>query len=314
MVGILDPLWGLVFMVALVCAGLILYLVWGRPVCAKPDEEKNAPLPAQPTFIRQPDEPGAGEEPAEEDLESTIMSLATPVDEPDENGEGGEKTIFMPNTLFKESVPEPQTPGNLEVPGFILAQRPQPFGAQLCWLAMADTDAQEIAAVMELDNMTEASWSQGLDAAGKDGGQVFITPSLGRFTLVIGRALWRKLDLDQDIAANDWFRDLGQKTRELHFYSTTRELDNHAWAKVSSGRLERAYAYSGELDDVVWDYGEPTAAEKSLRFHFPGFPSSEPGCLPTERDVIKLAALWSVDTSFTDSSYPPSTGYVADLQ
>ena len=159
-----------------------------------------------------------------------------------------------------------------------------------------------------------ARWQEGLNAAYGGGmpGEVFVSPVVNDWVLVIGKPLWNKLDMDCRIQDNDWFMSLLEAATELQYYSTHRDTNNHAWVKARHGAIQRAYGYCGELDEVMWNLGPITTQEYML-----GFSADSKGQLsrkPLERDVLVLSALWSVDTTFTNVPMVPADGFIGKLR
>lgn len=210
------------------------------------------------------------------------------------------------------SVTEPR-PAFREGPG------PQPFGFKMCWLAVSGADQMEVMHALGLNKIREAGWQEGMAIAYGEGGshEVFVTPPANDWILVIGRALWNKLDLNCSLEENAWYNGLLQQLNEVHYYSTQRVVENHAWVKGKKGHIVRGYGYCGELGEVMWSVGEPTAQEQLLggNFYTPENQGSHDPSLryPDERDVLLLAALWSVNTSFENVKVGAGPGYIGTL-
>ncbi len=194
---------------------------------------------------------------------------------------------------------------------------PQPFGFKMCWLAVAGADQMQVLHSLGLTNIREATWQEGVAAAYGEAGsrEVFVTPTVNNWILVIGRALWNKMDLNCRLEDHIWFQHLLSELSEVHYYSTHRTMGNHAWVKGKKGHIVRGYGYSGELGEVLWCVGEPTSQEKMLRFNFYTPDNQGSGNLryPEEQDVLILAALWSVDTTFENVKVGEEPCYIGTL-
>jgi len=196
---------------------------------------------------------------------------------------------------------------------------PQPFGFKMCWLAVADADQFQVIRSLGLTNVRECGWRQGMSAAYGEAGphDVFVTPPVNNWILVIGRALWNKMDLNGCLEDNLWYQHLLSQHGEVHYYSTHRAVGNHAWVKGKKGHIVRGYGYSGELGEIMWCVGDPTPQEQWLRFNFytpDNVGSKKPNLrYPDEQDVLILAALWSVDTTFENSKIGEGPGYIGSL-
>ena len=87
-------------------------------------------------------------------------------------------------------------------------------------------------------------------------------------------------------------------------------MGNHGWFYIKNGLLVRAYGFSGELDEVMWNYGQLSQEEFKL---INGFAMGKTKVVPTEKDVLALAAAWSLDTSFTNDKSRPDIGFIGNL-
>lgn len=221
-----------------------------------------------------------------------------------------ERTIILKNAAAQAEKDLPEYDHNMpDAP-----EKPIAFGYRMCWLAFPDAHPNKVLKALDLQDAVSRGWTHGLNAAYEDKGKVFVTPYIDGHTLVIGRALWHKLDLDSDIDDNEWIKGLSKMLGEVKYFSTTSDLNNHAWASLHNGRVVRAYGYSGELDEVVWNYGHVTKEEQGLDFCFVGYPNCRDGVLPCQDNVVELARDWSVDTTFAYGHYQADLGYVGSLK
>lgn len=93
-----------------------------------------------------------------------------------------------------------------------------------------------------------------------------------------------------------WSAALG----EVHFYSSDRVLSFHAWVRMDSGRVTRAYAWAGE---TVWNEGRPTLEERELGLCCRDYGEEAavvrygetPAELQNMERVFLLARRWSID-------------------
>lgn len=197
-------------------------------------------------------------------------------------------------------------------------ESPIPFGQKIAWLAIPGYKPSEVISALRLGNVEPANWTKGLSEAYADNDQVFVTPTLSGWVLVIGKTLWKKADMNRSAENIQWLKDVGRLFGNACFFSTMRGLGNHGWVGIRGGNIVRAYGYSGELQELIWLLGEPTEEEIAVN---PAFAHEmqerrEPGfrpVIPDERMVLAMAAGWSVDVSFSNRRYPPDFGFVGTL-
>lgn len=213
-------------------------------------------------------------------------------------GEGAEDTAHK-DSLFPES--------------------PVPFGPKMAWLAIPGYKQSEVISALRLGDVSPANWTKGLSEAYADNKQVFVTPSLSGWVLVIGKTLWQKADMNRSAENIEWLKDVGRLFGNACFFSTMRGLGNHGWVGIRGGNIVRAYGYSGELQELIWLLGEPTEEEIAVN---PGFaneteerrmPDFRP-VIPDEKMVLAMAAAWSVDVSFSNHKYLPDYGFIGTLE
>jgi hypothetical protein len=198
----------------------------------------------------------------------------------------------------------------------LMPEMPLAFGYKICWLAIHCVKPAQVAQALQLHDIGPVNWTQGLTEAYNDNGQVYVSPCLNGWVLVVGRALWNKIDMNQNIEENEWLYQLSRTLGDVYYFSTMRDLNNHAWAKIHNGQVKRAYAYSGEMGEVMWDYGNISREEQSLGFDFADYKGSNvngEGCFPNEQDVLSIASAWSIDTSFNTGKYRPDLGFIGRI-
>jgi len=192
-----------------------------------------------------------------------------------------------------------------------MPEKPQQFGYKCSWLAVKTTSRDKLIRSLRLTELREVNWTQGLESAqSATNGTLFVSPQLGPWILVIGLSL-----PDSGSEANHLpdrlsplLKELGSKFDEVHYYSTHRVVDYHAWAKLAQGRVIRKFGYLGETGETFWNEGGLTLEEKRLGFQ------AMNSRLPGEEDVLKIAALWSIDTSFPNGTlFPAANGIIGRL-
>ena len=192
----------------------------------------------------------------------------------------------------------------------LMPETPKAFGYQMAWLAIPNSNTAEVLKGLGLKEIAPANWTKGLEQAYQSRDTLFVTPSLHGWNLAIGHALWRKVDINQPIEKNGWLQKLADSFREVFYFSTSSDLNSHGWFYIKNGLLVRAYGYSGELDEVMWNFGPQSQEEHQL---IQGFSMGKTKVIPTEKDVLLLAAAWSLDTTFSRESFRPDIGFMGNL-
>lgn len=201
----------------------------------------------------------------------------------------------------------------------LFPEAPVPFGPKMAWLAIPGYKPSEVISALRLGDVAPANWTKGLTQAYADNNQVFVTPALSGWVLVIGKTLWQKADMNRSAENIQWLKEVGRLFGNACFFSTMRGLGNHGWVGIRGGNIVRAYGYSGELQELIWLLGEPTEEEIAVN---PGFaneveernqPDFRP-VIPDEKMVLAMAAGWSVDVSFRNRQYLPDYGFVGNLE
>lgn len=171
-----------------------------------------------------------------------------------------------------------------------------------CWLAVRCDQVLSVQSALGLHNPTPCSWAEGL--AGEKG--LFIAPPVRGWILVVGSGL---PDPGADVDA--CFRlvlGLSRKLGQVQFFNANRILNHHAWVRVESGRVVRAYAWAGQ---TLWHQGEQTRAERELGMECRDYCAAAEDNGFGEWDAIAsnvdrvplLAARWSLDPAGLDESF-----------
>jgi hypothetical protein len=234
-------------------------------------------------------------------------------------------SVALEETRVHTDIPAVQEPVTLdysEAPaatGEMLPEAPLPFGSKIAWLAIPGYKPSEVIASLRLTDVEPANWTHGLTQAYADNDQVFVSPLLSGWVLVIGKSLWQKADMNRSAENIAWLKDIGRILGNACFYSTMRGLGNHGWVGIRDGSIVRAYGYSGELQELIWFYGDPTDEEIAINPAFANEyeernqPDFRP-VIPDEKMVLAMAAAWSVDVTFSKHKYPADFGFLGTLK
>jgi hypothetical protein len=177
------------------------------------------------------------------------------------------------------------------------------FGFKTSWLAVRDAGPDEVADALDLRHRQRIDWESGTELAYRQG--AFVARPVPEWTLAHGR-----IHLTHETGPScpdfpSWLRALAARVGDLQFFGTDRVSEYHAWAKVESGELTRAYCYIGMSGEVPLRRGEPTAVERELGVGLVGWEEVRQDwgdaewdawheAMPTEQEVMRIAADWSV--------------------
>ena len=189
-------------------------------------------------------------------------------------------------------------------------EKPLAFGYKMAWLAIPNVKPAAIIDALELKNIKPANWTGGLTAAYDDTKELFVTPQVHGWVLVVGKGLWTKIDLDTPAEQNSWLQQLGKSLPEIYYFSSMRTLGNYAWLYMKNGEIVRAYGLSSELGEVMWDVGSATAAEISANI---GFVTGNAAMMVDEKTVLAVAAGWTISTTFDTGDFVPDIGFIGNL-
>ena len=185
-------------------------------------------------------------------------------------------------------------------------------------------------------------------------GWVFVSPPLNGWVLVLHSSFpypvaagLRHSEIGEKF--NVLFSRLATRFANVQFFGSHRVVGFAAWALAANGQITRVFSY---CERTLENFGDQTAEEVILHFiNLDGLPpdgadtkflaesekyfadetalvaaglkhqeaaermqQSGRKTIPDEEDVIRLAALWSIDpTRISDQRYPASAGWVAPL-
>jgi len=182
---------------------------------------------------------------------------------------------------------------------------PSPFGYKMAWLALRTGDTERVLSVLGLDGCTRANWESGIgtvydETLGEH--HVFVSPPVNGWTFVVGLALPYPVGRSFIDKWTPFLLDLAGEFDDVQYFFTYPLIDFFAWARLSDGRLVRAFAIGDE--GVVWNKGRATREERALGLRLfelrgvrgrTGDAGGELILHPTEEHVMRLARQWSID-------------------
>jgi hypothetical protein len=134
------------------------------------------------------------------------------------------------------------------------------FGGKQAWIAVRDAEPAAVLAALELRDLGEVRWRDGIDLAHLTDDRVVVTPPLigargETWVLAAGRFLQRPGTPVDIVALSE---RLGT---EVQFFATHRVTETHRWQRADKGTLLRAFGYVGQTGDVTSWFGDPDPAE-----------------------------------------------------
>jgi hypothetical protein len=180
------------------------------------------------------------------------------------------------------------------------------FGYKTAWLAARTDDTAAVARALQLTQVTELSWEEGIEASDHD--VVFVSPPTEGWVLAVGFEL---ADHPPDVVALS-----AQLGTEVQFFATHRVVEAHHWEHAATGTLKRRLRYVGERNEAQ-AIGEPTAIERDLGLDWtterPSPPPDE-AAVPDEETVMQVAAAWGIDPrELADTPTSSNTGLAGHL-
>ncbi len=184
------------------------------------------------------------------------------------------------------------------------AFHPEIFDSPCRWLAIRTTEPLAVQKALKLAHPTLCTWAEGLAEASDR--RLFITPPIGEWVLVVGPGL---PDPGDDVdACYHLLTELSRKLGLVQFFNLNRALGHHAWARLDSGEVLRAYAWAGH---VAWNQGPTSPAELGLDLRcYEYFEQAEKNWGESRDPVLQnldrlpmLAARWSVDPAALDERH-----------
>ncbi len=197
-----------------------------------------------------------------------------------------------------------------EAPGFSASV----FDAPTRWLAVRSQSPRAVQEALGVQHARACSWSDALGTPFEP--RLFIAPPVNGWVIVMGCDLPDPAD-DIDECFK-FLTALSTRLGEVQFYSRNRAVSHHGWARLSHGKVLRAYAWAGE---TLWNQGGVTETERELKLrclaymqssNVLGLAERELLALNTER-VVRLAASWSIDPTAVGGATLESKGIAGDL-
>jgi hypothetical protein len=174
------------------------------------------------------------------------------------------------------------------------------FGYKTAWLAIRDGDADEVFAALGAVPVKEVGWRPGLDRSYVNDDLLVATPRLPgahghAWLLVTGRWLLLREERVDAVALSE------RLDTEVQYFATDRVNEYHRWTRAVKGIHLRSFAHLGQTGETLVWLGDVTEAERDV-----GLPANPPATedefeiLVAEKDVMRVAAAWSIDPTSLD--------------
>jgi hypothetical protein len=200
---------------------------------------------------------------------------------------------------------------------------PRSFGYKMAWFAIPTEDSAKVIRALGLKDPIRANWESGVGAVYSDISQVFVTPPVEGWTLVLGLGLPSFDTPERNQEFLTFIDRIAASYRAFYYFGTHRVVDFHGWVKVAGGKIERAYAYLGERGETLYESGRKTPDEIALGFAFfderspeaasQGYYERKDLRFPNEQDVMKISAAWAISTQTLDKRTEKGTGYLGQV-
>ncbi|TAK97618.1 MAG: hypothetical protein EPO07_12970 [Verrucomicrobia bacterium] len=162
------------------------------------------------------------------------------------------------------------------------------------WLAVHQPDSAGVFATLGLNYPQPCHWNDCEPGSGK----MFVSVPVNGWTLIAGDGIPDPIeDIDR---CYKFLVNLSIALGHVQMFVSDPIFSHHAWARLESGRVIRAYTWAGH---TLWNQGALTPEERSLSLRCFAYGDEPPPFNWQARDVISenasqvssLAAAWSID-------------------
>jgi len=186
--------------------------------------------------------------------------------------------------------------------------KPIDFGYKMVWFAVSSKDHDKIAEILEIKNKKNCTWQEGIEAI-YTSNKIYITPSIGNWTLIAGFGLPNGDSEESVEEVEHILKSLSKQFGEAQFFGTHRTSEFHGWIKATKGEVDRAYVYLGEQLETIVTKGRPTELEQAIKLfdsnseeaQKESYFDREDIFYPNEEFVMKIAENWSLNPTTLSS-------------
>lgn len=193
----------------------------------------------------------------------------------------------------------------------------------MAWFAIPTNDSARVMGAFKLKKPVPANWATGIQSVYTDLTRAFVTPPVDGWTFVLGLGLptFDTEETTREFLA--FIHTVASVFPNFCYFGTHRIVDFHAWVRVSNGSIERAYAYLGERGETLYESGQKSKEETDWGFTFFDERSQEAQSedyferedlrYPSEKDVMRISAAWTINTQDLDQKSEKGTGFLAEI-
>jgi len=189
---------------------------------------------------------------------------------------------------------------------------PRAFGPGMTWIAVKTGDYAQVINAIGGQNPVASNWNSGIGTIyDTDFGanRIFVSSPVNGWVFVVGSSLPHPQGPAFVDKCTPLLMHLGERFKEVQYFSSHPDVDLFAWAKLVSGRLIRAFGVGDE--GVIWDRGRTTREERTLGLKLfelrgvrgrKGDAGGELLMHPTQEHVMRLAGQWSLNPTMLDTA------------
>lgn len=179
----------------------------------------------------------------------------------------------------------------------------QPWQTPRVWLAIRAQDKDYLARAFQMTDIQSLPWHEAWEICSDS--ELLFSPPVKGWIIVTGEPLsvWTS-DIDHCFHL---IKRLSRTLGLVHMFKIHPMLGHHLWTQAMNGKILRGYACQ---DEVIWNQGEMTAAEKKLHLECATYGHSETqhSTILNSRNaemIYHLASLWSINPveSYTLSTH-----------
>ena len=189
---------------------------------------------------------------------------------------------------------------------------PCSFGPDMAWIALKTENCDAAVEALGLIEPVPSNWNSGLGTVydPKFGqSRLFVSSPVNGWVFVVGSSLPHPHGRSFIDKCTPLLERLAGQFPDVQYFASYPELDLFAWAKLSNGKLVRAFGVSDQ--GVVWVQGRTTREERSLGLRLfelrgvrrrRGDAGGELLMHPTQEHVMRLAGHWSINPTLLDGT------------
>ena len=186
------------------------------------------------------------------------------------------------------------------------------FGPDMTWIAVKTDNYAQVIEAIGGQQPVASNWNSGIGTiynAEYGANRIFVSSPVNGWVFVVGQSLPHPQGQAFIDKCTPLLLQLGERFKDVQYFSSHPDIDLFAWAKITSGRIIRAFGVGDQ--GVIWDRGRTTREERTLGLKLfelrgvrgrKGDAGGELLMHPTQEHVMRLAGQWSVNPTFLDET------------